>query len=65
MNPGLGLFIAFCIFAFIDLCFVGTTMFFVVLLVQKMLGDEQILGELKKIADMLSKKDTRKFIEKG
>jgi len=65
MNPLLGLFIAFMIFGIVDLIFVGTTTFFVVLLVKKMLGDEQILNELKKIADMLSNKDNRKFIEKA
>jgi hypothetical protein len=65
MNPNLGLLIAFIIFGVIDLTFVGTTTFFVVLLVKKMLGDEQILNELKKIADMLSKKDKRDFITKG
>jgi hypothetical protein len=65
MNPNLGLLIAFIIFGVIDLTFVGTTTFFVVLLVKKMLGDEQILNELKKIAEMLSKKDKRNFIVKG
>jgi len=65
MNPNLGLLIAFIIFGVIDLTFVGTTTFFVVLLVKKMLGDEQILNELKKIAEMLGKKDKRDFIAKG
>lgn len=59
------LLIAFIVFGVIDLTFVGTTTFFVVLLVKKMLGDEEILKELKKIASMLSKKDNRNFIEKG
>ena len=62
MNP---LFVAFVVFGVIDLTFVGTTTFFVVLLVKKMLGDEQILNELKKIAEMLTKKDKRNFIVKG
>jgi hypothetical protein len=48
--------IAFIIFAAIDLTFVGTTTFFVVLLVKKMLGDELILAELKKIVEILGKK---------
>ena len=56
---------AFIIFGVIDLTFVGTTTFFVVLLVKKMLGDEEVLQELKKIADLLGKKDIRKFIEKA
>jgi hypothetical protein len=59
------LFIACVLFFVIDLCFVGTTMFFVVKLVRRVLNEDSILEEIKKILNGLKKKDIRNFIERG
>jgi hypothetical protein len=59
------LFIACVLFFVIDLCFVGTTMFFVVKLVRRVLNEDSILEEIRKILDRLPKRDIRNFIEKG
>jgi hypothetical protein len=65
IDSGTGLLIAFCLFAIIDLSFVGTTMFFVVSLVKKLLGEKSILEEIKKILSTLKKDNPRNFIERG
>ena len=57
--------IAFIFFAIIDLIFVGTTTFFVVKLVTKVLNEKSILEEIRKILSSLKKNNPRDFIEKG
>lgn len=47
---------AFIIFAAIDLCFVGTTMFFVIKLVRRLLGNKSVLDEIMKAVTKLGKK---------
>lgn len=56
MNYGLGLLIAFIIFAIIDLSFVGTTMYFVVKLVKKLLREKFILDEIMKALQQMGRK---------
>lgn len=65
IDAGTGLLIAFCLFAIIDLCFVGTTMFFVMALVRKLLGEKSVLEEIKKALAALKKSNPRNFIETG
>ena len=57
--------IAFIIFAIIDLTFVGTTTFFVVKLVTKVLNENSVLEEIRKILTTLKKNNSRNFIETG
>ena len=57
--------IAFIFFAIIDLIFVGTTTFFVVKLVTKVLNEKSILEEIRKILSSLKKNNPRDFIETG
>lgn len=57
--------IAFIFFAVIDLIFVGTTTFFVVKLVTKVLNETSILEEIRKILSSLKKNNPRDFIERG
>jgi len=47
---------AFIVFAAIDLTFVGTTMFFLIKLVKKLLGERTVLAEIMKAVDKLGKK---------
>jgi hypothetical protein len=49
IRPDIGLLIAFIIFAVIDLTFVGTTTFFLVKLVKKLLNEKTILDEIVKL----------------
>jgi hypothetical protein len=57
--------IAFIFFAIIDLIFVGTTTFFVVKLVTKVLNEKSVLEEIRKILSSLKKSNPRDFIERG
>jgi hypothetical protein len=58
------LLIVFTAFAIIDLTFVGTTTYFVVKLVKKILKEKDILEKITEILDNF-KKSNRNFIEKG
>lgn len=58
------LFIACITFFIIDLTFVGTTTYFVVKLVKKLLKEKDILEKVTEIIENLNK-DKRDFIEKG
>lgn len=57
--------VAFIVFAIVDLTFVGTTTFFVVKLVTKVLNENSVLEEIRKILASLKKNNPRDFIEKG
>jgi lysophospholipase L1-like esterase len=57
--------VAFIVFGVIDLIFVGTTTFFVVKLVTKVLNEKSILEEIRKILSTLKKDNPRNFIERG
>lgn len=56
LNYGLGLLIAFIAFAVIDLSFVGTTMYFVIKLVKKLLNEKPVLEEITKALKRLGQK---------
>jgi uncharacterized protein YneF (UPF0154 family) len=57
--------IAFIVFALVDLTFVGTTTFFVVKLVKKVLNEKSVLEEIRKALNTLKKNNPRNFIERG
>jgi hypothetical protein len=57
--------VAFIVFALIDLTFVGTTTFFVVKLVKRILDEKSVLEEIKKALIALKKSNPRDFIVKG
>jgi len=57
--------IAFIVFALVDLTFVGTTTFFVVKLVKKVLNEKSVLEEIRKALNTLKKNNPRDFIETG
>jgi len=58
------LFIACVTFFVIDLTFVGTTTYFVVKLVKRLLREKDLLEKVMEAIDNI-KKDNRNFIEKG
>jgi hypothetical protein len=51
-----GLLIAFCIFAAIDLCFVGTTSYFVTKLVKRLLQEKDVFEQIVTLLTSISKK---------
>jgi hypothetical protein len=59
------LFWACVVFFVIDLTFVGTTTYFVVRLVKKLLKERDIMDRIIELLGNINKKDNRNFIEKG